>query len=357
MTPGEGPSIIRRARRSAAASYEAKAYGSARRWAARGPGALRPKAYRCHRGCPPTPKRARRSCARSRDTAPVVEGLSIDEAFLDVRGLDHISGAPSRSRNGCGVGSGGRSGCRSRSGSPGRSSWPRSRAWSRSRTNCCRARPSASCVPAPVAGRGAVGRRRVTAAPSCPSTGSRPSVRSALLAEPELRRHARPRVRASSTRAGEQLRPGRCRSGAARRSIGGQRALGRRRRSPAELATALRARRPGLACRLRAAQRLPDRRAADTIRGLLARNRVVHHGDAHRSDGHDPPNRRTGCSASMPLFERRGLTLRIALTNLTTSASSSCCRFDRARRPRRGRGSRAGPVRLQGDHARRARRP
>jgi DNA polymerase IV len=28
------------------------------------------------------------------DTAPVVEGLSIDEAFLDVRGLNHISGTP-----------------------------------------------------------------------------------------------------------------------------------------------------------------------------------------------------------------------------------------------------------------------
>jgi DNA polymerase-4 len=29
-------------------------------------------------------------------TAPVVEGLSIDEAFLDVRGLEHISGRPSQ---------------------------------------------------------------------------------------------------------------------------------------------------------------------------------------------------------------------------------------------------------------------
>jgi DNA polymerase-4 len=28
------------------------------------------------------------------DTAPVVEGLSIDEAFLDVRGLEHITGTP-----------------------------------------------------------------------------------------------------------------------------------------------------------------------------------------------------------------------------------------------------------------------
>ncbi len=30
------------------------------------------------------------------DTAPLVEGLSIDEAFLDVRGLEHICGAPTR---------------------------------------------------------------------------------------------------------------------------------------------------------------------------------------------------------------------------------------------------------------------
>src|SRR3954453_20455426 len=29
-----------------------------------------------------------------RDTSPVVEGLSIDEAFLDVRGMRRIAGAP-----------------------------------------------------------------------------------------------------------------------------------------------------------------------------------------------------------------------------------------------------------------------
>ena len=30
------------------------------------------------------------------DTSPVVEGLSIDEAFLDVRGMEHISGTPAQ---------------------------------------------------------------------------------------------------------------------------------------------------------------------------------------------------------------------------------------------------------------------
>src|SRR5438034_2275066 len=30
------------------------------------------------------------------ETAPHVEGLSIDEAFLDVRGLEHISGSPAQ---------------------------------------------------------------------------------------------------------------------------------------------------------------------------------------------------------------------------------------------------------------------
>ena len=40
------------------------------------------------------------------DTAPVVEGLSIDEAFLDVRGLDHISGTPVEIAADCAGGSG-----------------------------------------------------------------------------------------------------------------------------------------------------------------------------------------------------------------------------------------------------------
>jgi DNA polymerase IV len=77
-----------------AASYEAKAYGV--RTAMGG--------TRARRLCPQLRVVAPRMSAYSEaskavfkifeETAPVVEGISIDEAFLDVRGLDHISGTP-----------------------------------------------------------------------------------------------------------------------------------------------------------------------------------------------------------------------------------------------------------------------
>jgi DNA polymerase IV len=77
-----------------AASYEAKAYGV--RTAMGG--------WQAKRLCPHAvvvpPRFEAYSEASKRvfevfaETAPIVEGLSIDEAFLDVRGLDHISGTP-----------------------------------------------------------------------------------------------------------------------------------------------------------------------------------------------------------------------------------------------------------------------
>src|ERR1700694_164150 len=77
-----------------AASYEAKAYGVR---TAMGGG-------RARRLCPWAVVASPRMSADSEaskavfrvfeETAPLVEGLSIDEAFLDVRGLNHISGTP-----------------------------------------------------------------------------------------------------------------------------------------------------------------------------------------------------------------------------------------------------------------------
>src|SRR5438874_3901526 len=77
-----------------AASYEAKAYGVRTAMGGR----------QARRLCPHAVVVAPRMSAYShaskaafevfRETAPLVEGLSIDEAFLDVRGLGHISGSP-----------------------------------------------------------------------------------------------------------------------------------------------------------------------------------------------------------------------------------------------------------------------
>ena len=77
-----------------AASYEAQAYGVRTAMGGR----------QARRLCPAAAVVSPRMSAYSdasravfdvfRDTAPVVEGLSIDEAFLDVRGLDHVTGSP-----------------------------------------------------------------------------------------------------------------------------------------------------------------------------------------------------------------------------------------------------------------------
>jgi DNA polymerase-4 len=77
-----------------AASYEAQAYGV--RTAMGGRQARR----LCPSAAVVSPRMSAYTDASSavfevfQETAPVVEGLSIDEAFLDVRGLDHVTGTP-----------------------------------------------------------------------------------------------------------------------------------------------------------------------------------------------------------------------------------------------------------------------
>ena len=76
-----------------AASYEAKAFGVLRRWAGAGPPAVpagvvvQPRMYAYGEA-------SKAVFEVFEHTTPLVEGLSIDEAFLDVGGLRRVSGTP-----------------------------------------------------------------------------------------------------------------------------------------------------------------------------------------------------------------------------------------------------------------------
>jgi DNA polymerase-4 len=77
-----------------AASYEAKAFGVRTAMGGRRARSLCPGAVVVPPRMPAYAEASRQLFAVFEDAAPVVEGLSIDEAFLDVRGLEHISGTP-----------------------------------------------------------------------------------------------------------------------------------------------------------------------------------------------------------------------------------------------------------------------
>ena len=85
-----------------AASYEARAYGiRTAMGGAAGAAALpaRDRRVAPHVGLLGGEQGRLRAC--SSDTTPLVEGLSIDEAFLDVRGMRRIAGTPVQIATGC----------------------------------------------------------------------------------------------------------------------------------------------------------------------------------------------------------------------------------------------------------------
>jgi DNA polymerase IV len=77
-----------------AVSYEAQAYGVRTAMGGRQARRLCPSAVVVSPRMSAYTEASRAVFEVFQETAPVVEGLSIDEAFLDVRGLDHVTGTP-----------------------------------------------------------------------------------------------------------------------------------------------------------------------------------------------------------------------------------------------------------------------
>jgi DNA polymerase IV len=268
------------------------------------------------------------------DTAPVVEGLSIDEAFLDVRGLDHISGTPVE------IAVRLRRRVREEVGLPITVGVARTKFLAKVASAV--AKPDGLLVvepdreldflhPLPVEALWGVG--RVTGA-KLHERGITTVGQVAMLAEREL-------VLMLGRASGRQLhalahnydpRPVQRRQ--RRRSIGAQRALGRRRRSPEELSGVLIALVDRTSRRLRTAKRV--------CRTVVLRMRFEDFSRATRSytlrEATDQTpailHAATGLlRLSRPMIERRGLTLLgIALTNLSDAgAVQLVLPFDRAR--------------------------
>jgi DNA polymerase-4 len=317
-----------------AASYEAKARGVR---TAMGGGVAR-------RLCPEAvvvPPRFEAYTAASKavfavfeDTAPVVEGLSIDEAFLDVRGLDHISGTPAE------IGARLRRRVREEVGLPITVGIARTKFLAKVASRV--AKPDGLLLvapdseldflhPLPVEYLWGVG--RVTAA-KLHRRGIRTVAEVAETGEAALvallgRAGGRHLYALSHNR---DTRPVRRR--ARRRSVGAQRALGRGGHSQDEIAAALAGLVDRVTARVRSAQRV--------CRTVVLRLRFSDYTRATRSYTMAEPTAHTHTilgtangllMLSMPTIERRGLTLiGVALTNLSDQrAVQLVLPFDRSR--------------------------
>src|SRR3984885_15752839 len=317
-----------------AASYEAKAYGVRTAMGGGRARSLCPKAVVVSPRMSAYTEASKAVFAVFEDTAPVVEGLSIDEAFLDVRGLDHISGTPVE------IAMRLRRRVREEVGLPITVGVARTKFLAKVASAV--AKPDGLLVVEPdreldflhpLAVEALWGVGRVTAA-KLHERGITTVAQVAMLGELELvamlgrasGRHLHALAHNHDPRPVEQRRR--------RRSIDGQRALGRRRRSPEELAGVLIALVDRTARRLRAAKRV--------CRTVVLRMRFEDFSRATRSYTLREPTAQTHTifqtaagllRASGPIIERNGITLLgIALTNLADQdAVQLVLPFNRAR--------------------------
>ena len=256
------------------------------------------------------------------DTAPVVEGLSMEEAFLDVRGLERICGLAARgSPSGCGGACASEVGPAAERGrgahqAPGQGGQPRRP----SPTGCwwCRADEEIG-VPAPAAGRGAVGgrpRHGGQAARARHPPGRAPGGR----ARARAGGHAGPRggLAPERDRATTATR-GRC----GHAGGGGRWARSRRwaaaPRTQAELDAVLVALVDRVTRRMRSSgPGRADGHAAPALRRLLARVALAQPGPGHgRHRDHAARTVRDLYAEARPLIADRGLTLLgLTFTNL-----------------------------------------
>jgi DNA polymerase IV len=301
-----------------AASYEARARGIRTAMGGRLARRLCPEAVVVSPRMSAYSRASRAVFAVFEQTAPVVEALSIDEAFLDVRGLERISGTPveiARRLRGT---------VREQVGLPITVGVARTKFLAKVASGV--AKPDGLLVVAPerelaflhpLAVQRLWGVGEITAAKlhehGLVTVGQVAELDEATLCSWLGRATGRQLHALAHNRDPRPVRPRR-----RRRSIGAQRALGRRRRAPAEIAAALTGLVERVAQRLRVAQRV--------CRTVVLRMRFDDYSRATRSHTMPEPTAQTGrllatavalLRGSMPMIESRGLTLiGVALANL-----------------------------------------
>jgi DNA polymerase IV len=317
-----------------AASYEARAHGVRTAMGGRQARRLCPRAVVVSPRMSAYADASKAVFAVFRDTAPVVEGLSIDEAFLDVRGMTRIAGTPIE------IAIKLRRDVRERAGLPITVGVARTKFLAKVASGVAKpdgllvVPPAAELAflhPLPVERLWGVG--HVTAGKlhrrGIRTVGEVASLGEAALVSMLGRASGRHIHALAHNR---DPRPVQVR--ARRRSIGAQRALGRRYRSPPEIATALVALVDRVARRLRAARR--------ACRTVVLRLRFEDYSRATRSYTMGEPTAQTQVllrtamgllRGSLPAIERRGLTLiGVALANLVDErAIQLSFRFERGR--------------------------